>query len=138
MGLIGTLHAQAWDVELFLGENRVHSALTSTGELLVAWEVGRAGRPTLRRGEAPADGRRVAAGEVEALFAQVDGVLHTLGYDQAVLRRRILEDLRRLALRAGLTGREARLVRRLLSRVSGRLDEASKPAEGGRVPADSR
>ena len=106
--------------------------------LLVAWEVGRAGRPLLGKGEAPSDGLRAAAGEVEALFSQADGVLDGLGYDQVVLRRRILEDLRRLAVRAGLTGREARLVRRLLSRVSGRLEIAVDPTDGGTGTTESR
>jgi TrmH family RNA methyltransferase len=57
------------------------------------------------------------AGEVAELLEQADGVLRSIGYDQDHLRERLARDLRRLALRAAVTPRELRVLRRLLNRT---------------------
>lgn len=57
-------------------------------------------------------------GEIDAMLGQTDGVLHTIGYDQDPIRRGLLRDLRRLAVRGEITSRETRILRRLLNRTA--------------------
>lgn len=64
------------------------------------------------------------AGEVAELLERADGVLRSIGYDQDHLRERLTRDLRRLALRAAVTPRELRVLRRLLNRTRRALTAA--------------
>lgn len=98
--------------------------------LIVAWELVRA--PALRRQPPPRPKDELAAaGDLSALFAQADTLLERIGWDQEHLRSSMLRDLRRLATRAETSGREARLLRRILGRLSGSTDR-------GRTGGESR
>ena len=55
--------------------------------------------------------------EVDGMMQGVSDTLRQAGYDQDVIHRRMVRELGRVASRAELSGREARLVRRLLNRV---------------------
>lgn len=63
--------------------------------------------------EAPAK-----SSEVAALVDRGDDLLHQIGFDQDTIRRGWLRDLSGLLLRASVSSREARMLRRLLNRVS--------------------
>lgn len=55
--------------------------------------------------------------EVDGMMESVADTLRRMGYDQDVIHRGMVRELRHVASRAELSGREARLVRRLLNRA---------------------
>lgn len=98
--------------------------------LVVAWELARAAgqgrRPERQRpaerppAEQPPTQPLATAAERAVLRELADPLLERIGYDQGILRHGILRDLGRLATRAEMNGREARLLRRILDRLGGR------------------
>lgn len=93
--------------------------------LVVAYELLVARRTVDRRGDGPVDGAlRGSPGEPLATTAELDVLLrgtstalHHIGYDQQHIHDGLLRDLRRLAIRAGIQRKEARILRRLLNRA---------------------
>lgn len=76
-------------------------------------------------GEEAADGREplASAGEVDALRRQVAEILPAIGYDHPPIHAGLLRDLLQMVVRAGATGREVRILRRLCNRAAGKLGE---------------
>ena len=61
------------------------------------------------------------ASEVDHFLGQASRTLESLGYDQAKVRGRWIDEIRRLLNRSGATSREVRVFRRLVNRVHQRL-----------------
>lgn len=88
--------------------------------LILAYEV------FLASGQAPAPPGRLeppaATAEVEGLFAHLTGVLARIGFDRDDSFAGVLRDLRQLAARAALSGREVRILRGICRRAERALE----------------
>lgn len=92
--------------------------------LLVAYELWTAGTHLAPAGdpEPPAP-----AGEVDGLLAHARDVLARVGFERDDSFPGVLRDLRQLAARAGLTGREVRILRGVCRRTQHALERAGRP-----------
>lgn len=103
--------------------NLAQAVLITAYELFLASD-----RPAIDASESPEP--PATAGEVTSLLERGEEVLLQLGYDQDPIRAGWVRELRRLLLRASATGRETRMLWRLLNRVDKAISPG--PAPGSR------